>query len=85
MIMNENKENKNESFSRSFLYFQKIIQQSGPAAAASYSLIGSVIILVLLGYFLDEWLETKPWFMLSGLVIGLLTGFYGLAKTIWRK
>ncbi len=78
-------DNRNEFFARSFQYFQKIVKDSGPAAAASYSLIGSVIILVLLGYFLDECLETKPWLMLTGLVIGLLTGFYGLAKTIWRK
>ncbi len=78
-------DNKNEFFARSFQYFQKIVKESSPAAAASYSLIGGVIVLVLLGYFLDEWLGTKPWLMLFGLAIGLFTGFYELAKTIWRK
>lgn len=66
-------------------YFQKIVKDSGPAAAASYSLIGGVIIFVLLGYFLDEWLNTKPWLMLIGLTIGLSAGFYEIAKTIWHK
>ncbi|MCH7612639.1 MAG: AtpZ/AtpI family protein [Candidatus Marinimicrobia bacterium] len=78
-------EKKNEHFARSFQYFQKLVKQSGPAAAASYSLIGGIIILVLVGYFLDEWLGTKPWLMLFGLMMGLFSGFYGLAKTIWRK
>lgn len=78
-------DNKNEFFARSFHYFQKIVKESGPAAAASYSLIGGVIILVLLGYFLDEWLGTKPYLMLLGLTMGLFSGFYQLAKTIWRK
>jgi F0F1-type ATP synthase assembly protein I len=78
-------DNENEFFARSFQYFQKILKESGPAAAASYSLIGGVIILMLLGYFLDGWLGTKPWLMLFGLMMGLFSGFYGLAKTIWRK
>ena len=78
-------DNQNEFFTRSFQYLQKIIRESGPAAAASYSLIGGVIIMVLLGYFLDGWLGTKPWLMLIGLMMGLFSGFYGLAKTIWRK
>jgi len=78
-------EKKNEHFARSFQYFQKLVKQSGPAASASYSLIGSVIILMLAGYFLDGWLGTKPWLMLLGLMMGLFSGFYELAKTIWRK
>jgi F0F1-type ATP synthase assembly protein I len=39
----------------------------------------------LLGYFLDNWLGTKPWLMLIGFLMGLFTGFYELAKTVWRK
>jgi len=39
----------------------------------------------LLGYFMDDWLGTKPWLLLTGLFLGLFTGFYELAKTVWRK
>ena len=78
-------ENSDDYFARSFQYFQKIIKDSGPAASASYSLIGGVLILGLLGYFLDNWLGTKPWLLFIGLMLALFSGFYQLAKTVWRK
>jgi len=78
-------ENKNDVFSRSFSYFQNIVKQSGPAASASYTLVGSIIMLGLLGYFLDDLFQTKPWLLLLGLLIGLATGFYELVKAIWKK
>jgi len=76
---------KESSFNRSIDYFQKIIRDSGPIAAASYGLIGAVILFILLGYFLDTWLGTAPWLMIVGLLIGLGSGFYEISKVIWRK
>ena len=32
------------------------------------------------GYALDRWLDTKPGFLLGGLVLGTAAGFYGLFK-----
>ena len=78
-------ENRDDYFTRSFQYFQKIIKQSGPAATASYTLIGGVLLMGLLGYFLDNWLGTKPWLLFIGLMLGLFSGFYQLAKTVWHK
>lgn len=57
--------------------------KSGPAVAAGYTLIGAIILLGGIGYALDGWLETSPWFLLGGLMLGLVVGFYELAKTIW--
>lgn len=78
-------ENRDDYFTRSFQYFQKIIKQSGPAATASYTLIGGVLLMGMLGYFLDNWLGTKPWLLFIGLMLGLFSGFYQLAKTVWFK
>ncbi len=69
---------------RSFHYLQKFIRQSGPAASASYTLIGAIILLGGIGYVFDKWLESSPWFLLGGLLLGLIVGFYELAKTVWR-
>ena len=55
---------------------QKIIRQSGPAAAASYTLIGAVIILGALGYFADKWLNTEPILLIIGLILCVIVGFY---------
>jgi F0F1-type ATP synthase assembly protein I len=64
---------------------QTTISRSGPAATASYTLIGAIVLLGGIGYALDEWQGTSPWFLFGGLVLGLIVGFYELAKTIWHK
>ena len=70
---------------RSLNAFQENLRRSGPAAAASYSLIGAIILFGGLGYALDAWLGTSPWFLLAGLLLGIAVGFYGLAVTVWRR
>ena len=57
--------------------------RSGPAAAASYTLIGALILLGGIGYAIDEWRGTSPWFLVGGLLLGLMVGFYELARTIF--
>ena len=32
---------------------------------------------------IDRWRGTSPWFLLGGLLLGLIVGFYELAKAIW--
>lgn len=34
------------------------------------------------GLLLDNWLRTRPWFLLAGLVIGSVAGFYGMYKML---
>ena len=64
---------------------QENVVRSGPAATASYTLIGAIILLGGIGYGIDAWRGTSPWFLFGGLVLGLVVGFYELAKTIWRS
>ena len=52
---------------------------------ASYTLIGAIILLGGIGYAIDKWRGTSPWFLFGGLILGLIVGFYELAKTIWRS
>jgi len=72
-------------FARSFGYLQESVRKSGPAAAASYTLIGAIILLGGIGYAIDEWRGTSPWFLLGGLLLGLIVGFYELAKTVFGR
>jgi len=71
-------------FARSLKYLQENVRRSGPAAAAGYTLIGAILLLGGIGYAVDAWRETSPWFLLSGLLLGIVVGFYELAKTVWR-
>ena len=77
------KSDQNNSWGNSFRYMQKILRESGPAAAASYSLIGAVLLLGGLGYLLDKYLNTRPWLLLAGLFLGIAVGFYELIKVVF--
>ena len=68
---------------RSFKYLQDNVRRSGPAASASYTLIGAIILFGGVGYAVDWWRGSSPWFLLGGLLLGLIVGFYDLAKTVW--
>ena len=79
------KDERSRFVERSLGYFQDTVRSSGPAATASYTLIGAIILLGGIGYAVDEWQGTSPWFLLGGLLLGLIVGFYELAKTVWRR
>jgi F0F1-type ATP synthase assembly protein I len=72
-------ENKSQSL-------QDTVRSADSAAMASYTLIGAIVLLGGAGYGLDRWLGTTPWLLLGGLLLGLIVGFYELAKTVfWRQ
>ena len=53
--------------------------------AASYTLVGGILLLGGIGYAVDRWRGTSPWFLLAGLTLGIVVGFYELVKTVYRK
>ncbi len=73
------------SFKRSAESLQDNVQRAGPAAGASYTLIGAIILLGGIGYAVDQWKGTAPWGLFIGLLLGLIVGFYELAKVVWHR
>ena len=59
-------------------------RQTGPSAlglaGAGVELAGTVAILALLGWWLDDKWGTRPWLMVAGLFIGTVGAIYNL----WR-
>ena len=76
---------RKSSFARSAKSMQDNATQAGPAMAASYTLVGAIIVLGAIGYLIDRWRGTAPWFLLGGLTLGVIVGFYELVKTAYRK
>lgn len=72
-------------FARSLRFLQENLRRSGPAVAAGYTLIGAILLFGGGGYALDAWRGTSPWFLVSGLLLGVFVGFYELAKLVFRK
>ena len=70
---------------RSLRSLQENLRRAGPAAAAGYTLMGAILLLGGIGYALDAWRGTSPWFLLAGLLLGLVVGFLELAKIVFRK
>ena len=64
---------------------QNTAEQAGPAAGAGYTLIGAILLLGGIGYAVDSWRGTSPWFMVGGLLLGIVVGMYELAKTVFLK
>jgi F0F1-type ATP synthase assembly protein I len=78
------KKDQSSSLARSAKSLQDNLARSGPVAAASYTLIGGILLLGGIGYAIDRWQGTAPWFLLAGLATGIIVGFYELVKTTWR-
>jgi ATP synthase protein I len=70
---------------RSTEQLQENVERAGPAAGASYTLIGAIIVLGAIGYSIDAWRGTGPWGLIIGLLLGIVVGMWELAKTVWRK
>ena len=69
---------------KSIKQFQRFVRQSGPAASASYALLGSVLFLSLIGYYVDQYFESSPTYLIIGLCLGIIIGFYELYKSIFK-
>ena len=69
---------------RSLEALQENVRRAGPAASAGYTLIRAILLLGGLGHLVDRWAATEPWFLLAGLLTGMVVGFYELAKTVWK-
>jgi len=55
-------------------------RKSGYAYAAGITLFASVAVFCGLGWFLDKWLGTEPWLLISGIVLGSIGGLYEFVR-----
>ena len=79
-------DDRDKSFlERSAEQLQENAERAGPAAGASYTLIGAIILLGAIGYGIDAWRGTSPWFLVGGLLLGVAVGMWELAKTVWHR
>lgn len=58
---------------------------SSRAADAGWTLSGSVLGCLLLGYLIGDYWDVNPMMMVVGLFVGVVVGLYNLAKIMWVK
>jgi F0F1-type ATP synthase assembly protein I len=83
--MGKTKKGRPFSLQDSAKSLQENATRSASAAGASYTLIGAIIVLGGLGYGFDLWRGTGPWGLFTGLLLGIVVGFYELIKTMWKR
>ncbi len=59
-------------------------RKTGIAYAAAFSLFASVVAFLGVGWLLDRWLGTRPWFLVAGIVVGAIAGFYEFVRITSR-
>jgi len=55
-------------------------RKTGLAYAAALSLFAAVVSGLIVGWLLDRWLGTRPWLLVSGIVLGAAAGFYEFVR-----
>ncbi len=55
-------------------------RKSGFAYAAGLTLFASVAAFTGVGWFLDKWLGTQPWFLVGGIVLGSAAGLFEFVR-----
>ena len=65
--------------------FNQTVGRSAYAASISYSILGSIIAFFLFGYLFDYFFKTKPFGVLGGVLIGVFSGLYLLARYLFLK
>jgi ATP synthase protein I len=51
-------------------------RKTGLAYAAGIALFASVATFTIIGYLLDRWFGTQPWFLIGGIVLGSAGGLF---------
>ena len=59
---------------------QETNRKSGLAYAAGLTLFASVAAFTGLGWMADRWLDSRPWFLAGGVVLGSIVGLYQFVR-----
>lgn len=76
---------RTSSLVRALRAMQANVTGVGPAAGASYALVGAIVLFGGIGYALDARYGTSPALVATGLLLGVVIGLYQLAKVLWRR
>ena len=62
--------------------WQKALQEASAYAGLGMQLALSMAFFVVVGYLLDRWLDTDPWLLVAGAVVGMAAIFVQLFRVV---
>jgi ATP synthase protein I len=54
---------------------KKYIKLLAQVSTMGISMVLALVISIVIGYYLDKWFQTSPWFFLIFMVLGIVAGF----------
>jgi len=54
---------------------KKYIKLLAQVSTMGISMVLALVISIAIGYYLDKWFQTSPWFFLIFMVLGIVAGF----------
>lgn len=63
---------------------RELIDQLSTAGTIGLHLVSSTFVGMAIGWFLDDWLGTKPWLLLVMLLFGIVAGFRNVLQEVQR-
>jgi F0F1-type ATP synthase assembly protein I len=66
-------------------YIAEVYRKLAPYLNVGVVWMASVLLFTWIGLTLDKKWETKPWLTLVGAILGIVTGFYHLIKTVLNE
>jgi ATP synthase protein I len=64
--------------------FTRALREAAPLLGLGTTLAVTVLAVLGLGYWLDAWLGTRPWFLLGGGCLGVGAAMYEFIRTVTR-
>jgi F0F1-type ATP synthase assembly protein I len=58
------------------------LREFAPYLTLGFQLAAAVVVFLLIGVWLDNRLDSSPWFKLAGLLLGITGGFIKFFKTV---
>jgi ATP synthase protein I len=55
------------------------------AMSLGFTIVGCILVGVIIGYYLDSYLQTKPIFMIIGILLGVVSSFLVLYRMVVNK
>ncbi len=66
----------------SFKNLSEVYRELSPYLNIGYIFLVAVLLFTYIGYKVDEWKGTAPWFTLLGAIMGIVVGFYQFFKIV---
>ena len=64
---------------------RKVFSSMGLVTGLGFSAVGSLLVGIVAGLFIDRWLHTAPLFLIVGILLGLAAATLGVYRLVVRE